>query len=84
MFTRIYKAAARYRFCNGLTVYMCACNLRPEMFATPVNVAQIETGLYDTSPRAELFERAVNACNFYNCLNAETGRRVAFYIKEGE
>ena len=82
MFTRIRSDRARRLFCNGKTIYMCACNPRPDMFATPVNVAMIEDEPYGGSTREELFERTLNACRYYNCINAETGKRVACYVKE--
>lgn len=82
MFKKIYATRARRLFIEGKTIYMCACNLRPEMFAVPVNVAMIE--VEDGSSRAELFDRTLMACKFYNCINSETGLRVACYIKEEE
>ena len=81
MFTRIKSNVARRLFMEGKTIYMCACNLRPELFATAVNVSMVE--LEDSDNRAELFDRTLNACHYYNCINSETGYRVACYIKEG-
>lgn len=80
MFKKIYAIRARHLFVEGKTIYMCACNLRPEMFAVPVNAAMIE--VEGGSSRAELFDRTLLACKFYNCINSETGLRVACYIKE--
>lgn len=28
------------------------------------------------------FESAVNSCTYYNCINGETGRYLAYYAKE--
>ena len=80
MFKKIYAIRARHLFVEGKTIYMCACNLRPEMSAVPVNAAQIE--IEGGSSRAELFDRTLMACKYYNCINTETGLHVACYIKE--
>lgn len=82
MFKKVYAICARHLFVEGKTIYMCACNLRPELFAVPVNATQIE--IEGGSSRAELFDRTLIACKYYNCINAETGMHVACYIKEGE
>lgn len=82
MFKKVYAIRARHLFVEGKTIYMCACNLRPELFAVPVNAVQIE--IEGGSSRAELFDRTLMACKYYNCINAETGLHVACYIKEGE
>lgn len=82
MFTKINANRALRMFVEGKTVYLGPCNLRPELFAVAVNPAMIEGE--DSSPRTELFVRAVAVCRYYNCINNETGRRVAYYIKEEE
>ena len=81
MFTKIRMYSARSRFVLGQTIYMCACNLQPDLFATAVNASMVELNEF-SSNRAELFDRTVMICMHYNCINAETGRRIAFYIKE--
>lgn len=83
MFTKIRMYSARSKFVLGQTIYMCACNLQPNLFATAVNASMIELTDSPSSHRAELFDRAVMIFMHYNCINAETGRRTAFYIKEG-
>lgn len=80
MFTKVYATHARHMFIEGKTIYMCPCNLRPEIFATPVNAKQVE--IEDGSSRAELFDRILAACKYYNCINSETGLHVRCYIKE--
>ena len=82
MFKKVYTIRARRMFIEGQTVYMCACNLRPDMFAVPVNARMIE--VEGDSSRAELFDRTLAACRHYNCINAETGYNVACYVKEEE
>ena len=82
MFKKVYAIRARHMFVEGQTIYMCACNLRPEMFAVPVNAAMIESEPHGGSSRAELFDRTLMACKYYNCINSETGLRVSCYIKE--
>lgn len=71
---RISRRAARKMFIEGKTIYVCRYNLNPVLFATAVNVAQIE--IEGGSTREELFERMSNAAAYY------ANGRVAFYFKE--
>jgi hypothetical protein len=72
-YTRISKARARKMFNNGDPVYMCPVNLRPGRPWYP------EICFYKTG---ENFEKSVFAFEFYNCINNETGKYTAFYIRE--
>lgn len=75
-FERINKAAARVAYNNGLTVLFCPVNIRPGSFFRldmPMNKAQQNCAGVD-------FEKLLNAYEFYNCTNSETGRYAAFYI----
>lgn len=82
MFAKVTSLRARRLFAEGCTIYMCACNMRPELFAVPVNAAMVEfEGV--TPHRDELFDRITAACKYHNCINSETGMRVAYYLKNG-
>lgn len=73
-FARINKKQARAAYNNGLTVVFCPCNLHPFTnagFGCDVN--------RETSERAP-FETVLNAFEWYNCANTETGKYTAFYI----
>lgn len=71
-FMRVAKdtAAAAYR--NGLPVVMCSVNLRP---GTPWNPEVKITPDGETG-----FETACNRFRYYNCINSETGRYIAYYL----
>lgn len=71
-FKRVNKATARRTYNNGLRVVMCPCNLRPGAPWYP------EVSVIGKS--GATFEAAVNAFEFYNVRNRETGRYTAFYI----
>lgn len=71
-FTRISKAAARKLYNAGQIVYFCACNMRPGCDWHP-EIAVQQTG--------EPFENRVNNFQWYNCINSETGKYTAFYIR---
>lgn len=85
MFHGINEYEASARFVHGETIYMCACNLRPELFACGINkdsFDEVDLKLaHDSYYR--LFDKAVNEVSHYNCLDSETGRKLAFYFKEG-
>lgn len=75
-FERVDKKQARKAYNNGLTVRFCPCNLRPGSpfrFDMDMNRAQENCAGVD-------FEKLLNAFEFYNCTNTETGRYTAFYI----
>lgn len=74
-YTRISKQAARKRFNECKATYMIPVNMSPvSMWAQPVPVP-----VYDTH---NSFTEIVNAFEYYNCTNTETGKYAAFYIKE--
>ena len=78
MFRKIYPIKARHLFANGCTIYLCAKNLRPDMFAVAVNAGEL------AEHHALTFDRLLAEFKYYNCINAETGHTVACYVKEGE
>lgn len=69
---RINKRVARKLFNEGKTVWITACNMRPEC-GLLMNAGTYENELSD-------FDTFVNSFTYYNCNN-ETGRYPAFYIE---
>ncbi len=74
--TKIDKRKARKLYEAHEPFIMCASNLRPEHFGRRIGRMSFEQ-LID-----EKFDAVVNAFEYYNCTNSETGRRVAFYIDD--
>ena len=78
-FERVSKQAARRIFNAGGVVYLCPVNLRP---GAPWNP---QTGVKN-SPNGggpADFDYLVLAFTAYHCRNSETGRYLAFYVREG-
>lgn len=73
---RITKKQARAAYNNGLTVLFCPVNMRP---FTPWHF-EIDVNKNFEGYNGVSFEKAVNAFEFYNCTDNETGRYTAFYI----
>lgn len=76
-FKRISKAAARSMWNNGKAY---------DVFAMPCN-ARLDNPWFGPAPLCSpdghtVFENAVNAFEFYNCNDAQLGRRAAFFIKK--
>lgn len=73
-YTRVSKARARAAYNAGLTVVLCPVNLRPGAPWHP------EIAVSKERLESESFERVLNAFEFYNTRDTETGRYTAFYI----
>lgn len=73
---RITKKQARAAYNNGLTVLFCPVNMRP---FTPWHL-EIDVNKINQNCAGETFDSIVNAFEWYNCTNNETGRYTAFYI----
>lgn len=71
-YTRISKVKARSAYNAGLEVVLCPVNLRPG--------APWHPEIAISKERSESFERVLNAFEFYNTRDTETGRYTAFYI----
>lgn len=71
---RISKAAARKRYEAGKCVYIAACNINPEGIMPAVLLSK-------QTAENEPFDKMVNYFSAYNCINAETGKYPAFYLK---
>ena len=73
LYHRISKAQAKKQYLAGNYIIACPVNLRPDsawkLFAV--------LGGSDRS-----FENAANSCTYYNCINSETGRYLAYYVEE--
>ena len=69
---RINKRVARKLFNEGKTLWITACNMRPEQ-GLLMNAGTYENELSN-------FDTFVNSFTYYNCNN-ETGRYPAFYIE---
>ena len=73
-YTRISKAKARAAYNAGLAVVLCPVNLRPGAPWHP------EITVSKERSENEIFERVLNAFEFYNTRDTETGYYTAFYI----
>lgn len=71
-FERVTRQTAERAYNNGLAVVACPVNLRPFAPWNPEAILTRQSG--------ETFAQAVNACSYYNCINRETGRYLAFYL----
>ena len=75
-FKRINNKQARQAYSNGLTVRFCPCNLRPgSPFRLDMDINKINQNC-----AGETFDSIVNAFEWYNCRDSETGKYTAFYI----
>lgn len=72
-FKRVTRTTAKKLYNMGKAVLLVPCNLNPD---------GLFVGLYDLRKKESEtpFETAVNAFEYYNCTNTETGRYTAFYI----
>lgn len=73
LYHRISKAQAKKQYLAGNYIIACPVKLRPDSMWKPYMVL---TDFVDG------FEKAVNSCTYYNCINSETGRYLAYYAKE--
>lgn len=75
---RITKTTARKLFVGGQSIVICADNLQPFGFWSP-GCELVPYDHYNDAGAA--FEQLTASYVYYNCINAETGRRPAFYKK---
>ena len=73
-YTRISKAAARHAYYENKNLCFCPVNLRPGSPWNPEILCNLE------NMDGRIFEQTINAFEFYNCANTETGKYTAFYI----
>lgn len=80
---RINKKQARAAYNNGLTVIFCPVNFHPFGIygGCQVNISHdTDIDISERFTRQNSFDRVLNAFEFYNIRNNETGRYTAFYI----
>lgn len=73
LYHRISKTQAKKQYLAGNYIIACPVNLRPDSEWKPFAVL---------GDFVRDFESAVNSCTYYNCINGETGRYLAYYAKE--
>ena len=72
-YCRISKTQAKKQYLARNYIIACPVNLRPDSEWKPFAVL---------GDFVRDFESAVNGCTYYNCINGETGRYLAYYAKE--
>ena len=73
MFRKINKVTARKMYESKQSFVMVPCNMRPDsQFALEMKPGWMFRN----------FDVMCNEFWYYNCTNSETGRRIAFYVKE--
>lgn len=70
---RIQKGNAKKLYELGLPITLCPCKFNPE---SPWGV-----GVLVDKKSGESFEKVVNAFEFYNCTNNETGKYASYYVE---
>jgi|LSQX01.3.fsa_nt_gb hypothetical protein len=73
-YKRITKRAAARLYERGQPVLFCPVNLIPG--------GAWGNGCIVTKEGGETFEQVLNAFEYYNCCNNETGYYAAFYVEE--
>jgi hypothetical protein len=77
---RISKAHARKIFTEGKPVIFCPSNLCPFGFWNPQIEITAKKWIEDASGDAtKAWEAANDSFMFYNCVNTETGKYIAYY-----
>lgn len=82
-FERVSKKTARVAYINGLSVVVCAVNLRPGKPYHPETVLNRKSREHFAADEIGVkndFENWINSFEFYNCTNNETGHYAAFYL----
>lgn len=85
---RVTKPTAKKHFIAGEEVLFIPCNLRPftpwhnEYIEDPKQVEARNKRNGEKYDPAKDFEMLVNAITFYSCINTETGKYPAFYIRQ--
>lgn len=73
---RVSKPVAHKAYDSGQSVAITARNLHPFNYWGTTSI--YAGGKYGCTP----FENVVNAFEYYNCINSETGKYAAFYIRQ--
>jgi hypothetical protein len=80
-YKRINKTTARREYTAGKKIVFCPSNLRPFSFWNPQFITDKATE-EEINGEPQDFDKIVNAFEYYNCTNTETGKYTAFYIAE--
>ena len=79
---RITKKEAQKAFIDGKTLVVVACNIKP---FSPLGQEYIlkKSGFigYSDIGLLEAYQKQINSFTYYNCINAETGKYPAFYVR---
>ncbi len=73
--TKINKTAARKLWNEGKEFTIVPCNMRPEHGVIVPAEWRKSTPYHD-------FDQFIDRYTYYNCVNAETGRYPAYYVKD--
>lgn len=83
-YRRVSRQMAKRLYNNGANVVLCPSNLRPFgawSCETTINVNNYRDESTDKiGKNVDNFDRITNEFLFYNCVNNETGRYIAFYV----
>lgn len=77
-YCRVNKMTARKLYEQGVYLYTCPCNMRPENCYYRERICCKQ--LY---PYGNTFDEIVAVVTGYNCFCKETGRYLAYYVEEG-
>ena len=83
-YERVDRRTAKKAYIAGETIYLCASNLRPFTMwhaESSINRAARADYIQDDTGAGNDFENMCNSFSYYNCVNAETGKRISFYME---
>ena len=84
---RVTRPTAKKAFINNDSIMIIACNLRPFTMWHCDNITTLSdeqrNADADGKTPAEIFDRLTMYFEIYNCINTETGKRPAYYIRRG-
>lgn len=85
---RINKKAAEKAFLDGKTLVVVACNIKPfspwgGSMAISSEYILRKSGFigYPNRGLLEEYQKQINSFTYHNCINAETGKYPAFYVR---
>ena len=88
-YKRISKQKARKLYNSGKDIFLCPVNLNPAGIMGAIKAireewykTEIVNGFFSVVPRNDSFECLCNSFSYYNCINSETGKYIAFYTRE--
>lgn len=73
LYHRISKTQAKKQYLAGNYIIACPVNLRPDSdWKSFIVLSDFVDG----------FDKVVNSCTYYNCINSETGRYLAYFVAQ--